>query len=244
MNKFSIIILLLSLLPLETFAENDDFGLWTSIEATKKINSELSVGIEGELRTKNNLENVDSWGIEMGMSYKFTKWLKASAGYTFLYYFYDSETKYKKSGKLNKYIPSYWQASHRFYASVTGSIKLGQFDLSLRERWQYKYRPEKTIQQWDYDEEEYIDRLVGNTGKHALRSRLAIEYDIPKCILQPYASIELYNNWSIYKIKYAIGTEIKTSKNSNIKLYYLHQHLTDEDEVNQNIIGLSYNIKL
>lgn len=44
-----------------SFAQSDDFGVWTSISADKKVNKKFSVGIEAEMRTRNNSEKIDRW---------------------------------------------------------------------------------------------------------------------------------------------------------------------------------------
>ena len=36
------------------YAQSDDFGIWTSIEAQKKINKKFNLSLEGELRTRDN----------------------------------------------------------------------------------------------------------------------------------------------------------------------------------------------
>ena len=75
--------------PLTASAQADDFGLDFSLEAQKKIDKKWSVSLEGELRTRNNAQTNDRWSIGLGVDYKVAKWLKASAGYNFLYDNYD-----------------------------------------------------------------------------------------------------------------------------------------------------------
>ena len=83
--KKALPLCLLALLPSSAMAQSDDFGLDFSLEAQKKINKQWSIGLEGELRTRDNTKTVDRWSIGLGVDYKVLKWLKASAGYTFLY---------------------------------------------------------------------------------------------------------------------------------------------------------------
>ena len=74
-----------SLFTLPASAQQDDFGLDFSLEAQKKLDKKWSVSLEGELRTRNNAQTNDRWSVGVGVDYKATKWLKASAGYNFLY---------------------------------------------------------------------------------------------------------------------------------------------------------------
>ena len=80
------------------------------------------------------------------------------------------------------------------HASLTGTYKFqNNLRLSLRERWQYTYRPEKTVTRWDFDNSWWEDKVRLGKGKNQLRSRLQLEYDKKKALLTPYASVELPN---------------------------------------------------
>ena len=53
--------------------------------------------------------------------------------------------------EYSKKCAEYWGVRHRFNVSLTGSWKINRLELSLRERWQYTYRPEYTVdQRWSY----------------------------------------------------------------------------------------------
>ena len=67
-------------------AQSDDLGLWVSAEVKKKIFPGLDAFLEGEFRLRDNLRAVDRWGGTAGLSYRLFPFLKASAGYTYIYY--------------------------------------------------------------------------------------------------------------------------------------------------------------
>ena len=233
-------------LPLSAQSEA---GLLVSAEAEKQVNKKLSFSIEAEMRTRNNLKTMDRWKFGIGAEYKLTSWLKANAGYNLLNQNYREDYNYKSSGALNKWRPSYWGIKHRVYASLTGSYKFSNnIKLSLRERWQYTYRPEKTVQRWDYDDEEWEDKVRSATGKNQLRSRFEIAYDKKHALLTPYASMELYNSWGIEKIRYNIGTDIRLGKQHSLSVYYRFQdmrHVDDDDyDPDMHYIGVGYKLKL
>ena len=233
-------------LPLSAQSEA---GLLVSAEAEKQVNKKLSFSIEAEMRTRNNLKTMDRWKFGIGAEYKLTSWLKANAGYNLLNQNYREDYNYKSSGALNKWRPSYWGIKHRVYASLTGSYKFSNnIKLSLRERWQYTYRPEKTVQRWDYDDEEWEDKVRSATGKNQLRSRFEIAYDKKHALLTPYASMELYNSWGIEKIRYNIGTDIRLGKQHSLSVYYRFQdmrHVDDDDyDPDMHYIGVGYQLKL
>ena len=241
-------------------AQQDDFGLDFSLEAQKKIDKKWSVSLEGELRTRNNAQTNDRWSVGVGVDYKATKWLKASAGYNFLYdnydriSYFDAEDDEVDDGDADEGDPKkraqYWQGRHRFNVALTLSKKLvGDFKFSLRERWQYTYRPAYTVdERWSYLKNAYDgkEKTYCGKGKNVLRSRLQVEYDKSKAKLTPYASVELFNAKSLEKIRYQAGVDWSITKQHAIGAFYRYQHIIDDDEgleADRHLIGLSYKIK-
>ena len=229
-------------IPLGMMAQ-DDFGIWTSIEAQKKIDKKLTVGVEAELRTRNNSKTVDRRSGSLSATYKLLPWLKAGVSYTFIRDNNQEKITYHSDGTYNNRRPSYWGNRHRFSADLTGSLKLGDFEFSLRERWQYTYRPEVTTTRYDYDNEKWEDTTVKEKNKHVLRSRLQVEYDIPHSKITPYASVELYNGWKLQKTRYTLGADWKIAKQHTIGAFYRYQSVQDDDDPNRHILGLSYKFK-
>ena len=233
-----ILILFLSALPLAAVAQGDDFGLDFTLEAKKKLNSKWSISLEGEWRSRDNAKTNDRWSAGLAVDYKVAKWLKASAGYTFLY---DHNEKTNNSGK--KYA-DYWGTRHRFNVSLTASQRLGDFKFSLRERWQYTYRPEKTVQRYYVsDGSEADEHTYTGKGKNVLRSRFQIEYDKKNFALKPYANVELFNAWSLEKTRLTVGTDWELSKQHSLGAFYRYQIVNSndfDDEVNRHILGLTY----
>ena len=249
------------LLTLAASAQDDRFGLWTSVGVDKKITKKWTVGLEGEMRTQQG--HPSRWSIGIGTSYKLTKWLKASAGYEQLCDKYNRDSyDYTKDGQflVKEKHASYWGFRHRFNVSLTGEVKVGRFDISLRERWQYTYRPEKTVMrtvtdreylnpegtEWEeYTEEE--GKTYRSKGKNVLRQRLQVEYDIRKCPVKPYVSAELFNAWNIYKVRYAVGADWKINKQHTLGISYkfqdMREYSDDDFDPDLHILGLSYKYK-
>lgn len=248
MKSKVLYLLALLMLPLASAAQSDDFGVWTSVGVEKKINKKVSVGLEAELRTRDDVSELDRWSVGLDGQYKITKWLKVSAGYSLLN---DNNRKitYKETnGRPNK-LAEYWGVRHRFNVSLTGSRKFGNLQVSLRERWQYTYRPSKTIdQRWDFDDEEFDNKpkTYNARGKNVLRSRLQLSYDIPNCHVEPYVSAEAFNAWSVEKMRYTAGADWKISKKHAVGIYYLYQSVHDDDddnEPNRHVLGVEYKFK-
>ena len=231
-----------------TATAQSEGGLVASLEAEKKLGKKLSVEAEAELRTRNNFKTMDRWSIGLGASYKFNKWMKADAGYALLNTNFHEDISLKSNGNYNNWQPSYWGIRHRAYASVTGTYKFGNnLRISLRERWQYTYRPEKTVARWDFDNSWWEDKARAGKGKNQLRSRLQIEYDKKKALLTPYASVEFYNSMAIEKIRYTAGTDINVKKNHTFNIFYRYQNMKnvedDDYEPDMHYLGVGYKVK-
>jgi long-subunit fatty acid transport protein len=228
-------------------AQGNDFGAWYEIGAEKKLSRQWSLGGEAEFRTRNNMRTADRWSVSLNAEYKFGKHLKASGGYTLMADNNAEELDLKSDGMTpNKWTPSYWGLRHRFNLSLQGSIKWQRLSLSLRERWQYTYRPEAEDKRYDIDNDVWTNRK--GKGKNVLRSRLEAGYDIPNWKFDPYVNAEMFNDKSgISKMRYTIGIEYKWQKKHVFGLSYKYQNVThDEDDLdaNSHIIGLSYKYKL
>lgn len=229
-------------------AQSDDFGMWYSVGAEKKLSTKWSVGAEGEFRTRNNSKTVSRFSLGVSGDYKLTKWLKASAAYTLLDDNNQEDVSYKADGvTFNKWTPSYYGLRHRFTLALTGSVKLLQqrLKLSLREQWQYTYRPSVDGKKYDIDNDEWDP--VKAKHKHILRSRLQAEYNIPHWKFDPFASAEMFNGkGGVQKMRYTVGVSYTYNKKHDFALAYRYQWLNDDDddnEANSHIVDLSYKFK-
>lgn len=236
-----------------TVAQSDDFGMWYELGAEKKLTKKWSVGVEGEFRARNNSRTADRWSAGLNAEYKIVKGLKASAGYTFLYDNNAEEVTWKNSGDVKKWTPSYWGVRHRLNLSLTGSVSWNRLSLSLRERWQYTYRPESADRKYafNYDADDLLSgydlEAVKGKGKHILRSRLQAEYDIANWKFDPTASAEMFtDNNGIAKMRYQLGVDYKIKKKHVFSLTYRYQNISGDDddrEANSHLIGLGYKYK-
>lgn len=247
MERSLAIFALALLMAVPATAQDDDFGVWGEVNVEKKISKRLDVGAGVEFRSRDDLKEADRWSFGADVSYKITDWLKASAGYTLLD---DHRQKLNSSGRKSS---DYWGLRHRFNVSLTGSCSFGNLSLSLRERWQYTYRPEKTVDRyWTYTDEEE-DRYVGEVadqhtyggkGKNVWRNRLQLKYKVNK-MWRPYVNAETNVSSGLEKIRYSAGTEIRLSKQHWLDVKYLFQksYGDDDDEGNRHVIGIGYTYK-
>lgn len=251
---------IITVLPLGASAQSDDFGLDFTLEAQKKVNKQFSVSLEGEYRTRDNTKTSDRWAVGLSADYKLTKWLKASAGYTLLYdnnektSYFEATDDAVLDGDVNEGDPKkcacYWAPRHRFNVSLTFDKKLfGDFRFSLRERWQYTYRPEHTVsERWSYLDQAYDgkEKVYNGKGKNVLRSRLQVEYDKKGLAVTPYVNVELFNAWSLQKVRYTAGLDWKLSSQHAVGFFYRYQNVRSDDDDNEpniHLLGLGYKFK-
>lgn len=250
MKRSLLIIIALATYALHSHAQGDEVGTWLSADVTKKIDKKLSIGIEGEYRLTDHIKTTDRWSIGISADYKLTKGIKVDAGYDLLSSYNPAKVTEKENEDYEierTETESYWYLRHRLHASVTGAIKAGNWKFSLRERWQYTYRPEKT-----YTRTKTIDdgtpKIKTKTregwAQNLLRSRLAVEYQVKAIHLTPYVSCEMYSTDRIEKMRYSAGMEYDINKRNKVKLYYLYQNKADEDEADGHVIGIGYSLSL
>lgn len=224
-----------------------DNGLELSAEVTHKFNKKTSLSAGMEVETRNDFKEWDKVSLSIDGAYRIGKHLKVSAGYIHIQKNYPEKINYNEYGELKNWRGSFWGTRHRFNVTATGNIDIGRLNLSLRERWQYTYSMENTVDRYNFLAEDFEEKVVNAKGKNVLRSRLQAEYNIRKCPITPYASAETFNAWSLQKTRLLVGAEWKINKQHAISLYFRHQIIRNDDDDNEpdmNNIGVSYNVKL
>lgn len=233
-------MVIIGLMPMTTNAQNDDFGVWTHVGVKKKLAKEWNISLEGEFRTRDGVADVERWAGTIQTDYRLFSWLKANLGYTYIHQSQEPSTTRK--GNL---IPTYWYSRHRIAFSLTGSVDWNRLTFSLRERWQYTYRPETSVAKFDEDGiTPKEDEIVKGKGRNVLRSRLQLEYNLRKSPFTPYASCELYHDGSgLDKSRWTIGSEYKINKKNVLDVYYRFQNRTSEEERDNHVLGIGYTYK-
>lgn len=261
----------ISAMPIsQAFAnDNDDFGIWTSIDASKKLTEKMKFGIEGEFRTTDGVKEVDRRSLGVSLSYKPVTWLKADIGYIFINAYEPAETKVELFDVYNgtelyntKTDHAYRVNKDRLYATLTGSFDIGRFEFSIRERLQYTYSndaftTEDKAEYYYEDPVNFADPVIDEKTEveqkdakrnTTLRSRLTVKWDIRKCPIKPFVSAELFtrtDEWRFHdKVRYRAGADYKIDKDNSFSIYYIYQNANDDDEPAGHAIGASYSFDL
>lgn len=175
MKKFFSVIIAAAFLSLDfqgLKAQTDvdldsEFGGRLSVSVDKKLARGLHVSLEEEIRMDNNFSSFDRFHTTLGLSYKVSDYLKLGVGYAMINPYSSSNSAFKSS-------------RHRLMVDATGSLRFGDWRLSLSERFQATYR--------SGDMNEYQNPRTALT----LKSRLKLSYKGLRRI-EPYAYVELRN---------------------------------------------------
>ena len=164
-----------------------------------------------QLRTKDSFGTVDKILSSLTLDYEPWKWLEVGGEYAFV-------NEKKGAGD--------WRIKHRINFNVTGKLKVGRFDLSLRERIRLVER--------SYDTNEYETPDPFTT----LRTRLKVAYNT-STRWKPYAYAELYTTLNapkvvsnflteelerdnyINRIRLVVGSELKLGAKHKMDLHYM-----------------------
>ena len=254
-----------SIAPAQAGGDEDNKGLWTTFEASKKVTKKFKVGGEAEFRTADYAKEVERFSVGVNGQYKINDYLKATAGYIFILGYNPESSKdhFDDYGDYDGYNldHSYWEKRNRFHFALSGSYKIGRVELSIRERLQYTRTnsaivdEEKHRLMYDIDGNESwklkgIEPELKETDHNTvLRSRLSVKWNIPKCKVNPFASAELYSRvnhgWKTFdKLRSRIGASYKINKDNALEFYYLFEKAGKKGKPNTHAIGIGYSIDL
>lgn len=176
--KKMLLALAVALVPTFAMAQSASFAGRASVTADYKIVKGLHLSVGEEIRSNDNFSALGSLRTTVGLTYKPIPYLRIGAGYTLINPWKNGKEIELSDESTTKYY-GFWAPKHRFNADVTGMLRLGGFQLSLRERVQLDHNG-------DSDMNIYQDPR----NKVALRSRLGVKYKGWKMV-QPYAHFEI-----------------------------------------------------
>lgn len=146
---------------------DSEFGGRLSLAVDKKLARGLHLRLEEEIRMDNNFGSFDRFHTTLGLNYKVNDYLKVGLGYAMINPYSTANSAFKSS-------------RHRVMVDATGSIRFGDWRLSLKERFQATYRTG--------DMNLYQNPRTAMT----LKSRLKLQYKGMRR-MEPYAYVEVRN---------------------------------------------------
>ena len=174
-----------------------------------------------QMRLHTNMANFEKVVSSVGFGYKPWKFLKFEAQYGFI------NVRTSKTDNDTGFKTTDWQIRHRLNFDATGSVRLGNVKLSLRERVRVQFRGDSV------NKYEHVNPEI------TLRSRLKGALNLRNDRWEPYAFAEVYttlnavgavNNYLrepiryanyINRVRFGLGTEMKLSNSSKLDFYYM-----------------------
>lgn len=251
MKKKITIILFGMLFPLMALSQTDvvldpEFGGRMSLSLDKKIVKRLHVSLEEELRFDNNFGSLDRLQTTLALSYKVHPNIKLGLGYALINGYGSNSGSFKNP-------------RHRFMADVTGTLHYGNWNFSLKERFQLTRRTgDYNVYQNPQNALTLKSRLMakfkgfGNVqpfGFFEVRNYLnapVIEaaYDGTVYVtLDDYSEtgeagwfLTGFNGGYVNRLRGSIGIEILLNKHSTLNFYFLTDYII-EKKVDANATG-------
>lgn len=205
-----------------------DAGMWATLTIQHAINKKINLVIDEEFRLKENYQRINLFYTNIGIDYKFNKFLKISPTY---------RTIQKKKLDGN------YSYRHRLMLDVTLKKKIKKITLSERVRYQIEVQ-------------DFYTSKKGKFPEQYLRFKTDIKYDIGKKIT-PYYSIEfryqirnprgdgpVYDN-GFHRVRNVLGAEYEINKKNSINLYYLFQtefNISTPESIY--ILGIGYSLTI
>lgn len=112
---------------------------------------------------------------------------------------------------------------HKAIVCATGTIKQGNLSAALREKYE-------------------LCMSSHSAANSTLRSRLKVQYAVPKSIFKPYIMAEIFNWESWKRSLYYVGTELAVSKRSSFDLFYMYHLQASGPSIHT--LGVGYYLSL
>lgn len=177
------------------YAQDDDFTTWTKFKINHKIDSRFSVSGDVELRTKDDLNKWDRWGLTVGGDYRAYSFLKLGVAY---------ETHLRDLGD------SGWKFRHRYHLSATASFRYQWLKVSLRERFQQTF-----------DSGDVETRLRSRLKLSYAPTKGIVS---PYFSVELYQSLDDAPFWRAARMRYRPGVELNLAKRWSLDVFYCYQY--------------------
>jgi hypothetical protein len=191
-----IFFLVILFFPQNLTAQKKDFAIWYTIGARYEITKKLKIDVSEEFRSIDNGSYGDQFFTDLGLSYKFNKYVSIGGYYRFIRKRENDETFHNRN---------------RFYGDVQLSLPVKRFELSYRFRYQRQVN--------EYSEYVINDPILYN------RHKISLEYNIPKTRLTPSIFYERFfrinESYNADNERYGLDLSYSFLKHHKIDLSYM-----------------------
>ena len=221
MIRGSLLPVLFLFTTLITFSQEQDFGVWLSVNAEYSILEKLELDASVEMRTFNRASEIEQTFIQAGLTYKINKVFSVAGSYRLANSIENDNAYYLR---------------HKWFADAKAKFEPGRFTLRGRMRFQEQRRTY-------YKNEEYI------LPRYQVRLKLTTVYRTRSFPLNPYMEFETFmpvfsdKERTIGKNRFTAGIEYKFNKTHAVDLEYKFErdYLPKINDIH--VIGLAYNLK-
>ena len=170
------------------------------------IVDDFTFTLNNELRFRDNMTRIDRNYLQGSFSWETCDYFSLDAGYIFQSVLNIGDVEYERE----------WQYRHRVFLDLKAEVELDDWKLSLTERPLVNLRP-------------WADGIHDPLDEWLIRSKLKVDYDIPKTELTPYAFFELSNTLNtvdygggpfVDRLRFCLGVKWDFSDFCNMELYY------------------------
>ena len=215
---------------------DSELGARLSLTLDKKLARGLHLAIEEEVRFDNNLAAFDRFHTTVALSYKANDHVKFGIGYALINPYSSAAAAFKST-------------RHRLMLDATGSLRFGQWRLSLKERLQATYRSGEMNQyqnprtaltlksrlKLQYKGMRRLEPYAGIELRHALNAPLISAYYNGSSYLtedyhtegEPGWFLESYSKKYINRVRGTLGAEYRLGKHSSIDVALLADYIMD-----------------
>lgn len=198
-----------------------DFEVWSAAEIKYEASEKWTLGLEQQLRMRDNASEVDQYFTEFNMKKDVSKSFYYSLGFR---YIRDNDNQGDIQGYENNF---------RYNLDFGYKHKVQKFDVNYRVRFQRR-------------NEIGLTRAEGDEANNHLRLRVAAKYNIKKWKLDPEASSEIFYNLQqgehFNKFRLTLSTKYKLKKYGALGAFYrIEKALATSYPKTTHIAGIEYN---
>lgn len=207
--------------------QSNDAGMWTTLSLQHALTKKITLVVDQEFRLKENYQRINLFYTNIGIDYKFNKYLKISPTYRTI---------------QKKRLEGTYSYRHRLMLDVTVKKKFNKLTLSERVRYQAEVQDFNTSKK-------------GKSIEQFLRFKTDVKFAATNKIT-PYYSCEfryqihaprgdgpLYDN-AFHRVRNVLGVEYELNKKNSVNIYYLYQTEFDISTPESiYILGIGYTLE-